>query len=382
MPVRSPVWQRVMEETGGWEKGRITVYDQVVRLVLEDGTIFEGKSFGAPRSAAGEVVFNTGMVGYPEALTDPSYYGQILVLTYPLVGNYGVPEMTPGESVLPPFESGRIQVSGLIVSNYVEEYSHASARQSLGEWLRRQNVPAVTGIDTRALTKKLREKGTMLGKIEFEDQPVSFFDPNAQNLLPGVSVSERRVYGSGTPRLLLVDCGAKESIVRSLLRRRTTVVRLPWDQDFDGEQFDGIVVSNGPGNPKLARQTIIHIRKAMGDGVPIFGICLGHQLMSLAAGANTYKLKYGHRSQNQPVQEAGGTRCFITSQNHGFAVDNSTLPPDWEPWFVNLNDGTNEGIRHRSGKFMSVQFHPEAAPGPVDTEFLFDQFLEVVRNGR
>lgn len=354
---------------------------QTARLILEDGTVFEGKSFGATRSAAGEVVFNTGMVGYPETLTDPSYFGQILVLTYPLVGNYGVPGFTPGEIAPPPFESGRIQVSGLIVANYVAEYSHAGARRSLGEWLQKEQVPALTGIDTRALTKKLREKGTLLGKIEFDGDPVDFFDPNVGNLLPEVSVPEKRVFGQGNTRLLLVDCGAKESILRSLLRRETTVVRVPWDADPAGEQFDGIVVSNGPGNPKQARQTIIHIREALTQGVPVFGICLGHQLLSLAAGANTYKLKYGHRSQNQPVQEVGGTRCFITSQNHGFAVDNSTLPPDWEPWFVNLNDGTNEGIRHRSGKFMSVQFHPEAAPGPVDTEFLFDRFLEEVRNG-
>jgi carbamoyl-phosphate synthase small subunit len=344
-------------------------------LILEDGFVTEGYSFGSPRSVAGEVVFNTGMVGYPESLTDPSYEGQILVLTYPLIGNYGVPRIDGVNGVPPAFESHRIQIQGLVISQYSFEYSHWSAANSLANWLEGYDVPGLYGLDTRMLTKRLREKGVMLGKIVFSEEALDFYDPNSENLVSMVSTKQPIRYEGGKKRVVVVDCGCKESIIRSLLARRVTVIRVPWDYDFLSEDFDGVLISNGPGDPKMCRQTILTVRKAMQENYPIFGLCLGHQILALAAGAETYKLKFGHRSQNQPCIEVGTKRCYITSQNHGYAVVNERLPEGWEPWFTNANDGTNEGIRHRARPFMSVQFHPEAAPGPVDTGHLFDEFL-------
>ena len=346
------------------------------RLILEDGTVFTGSLFGCPRSVAGEVVFNTGMVGYPETLTDPSYRGQILVLTYPLIGNYGVPPCNSNNGLPPGFESERIQIEGLVVSTYTPHYSHWSASRSLGDWLAEHHVPALEGVDTRALTKRLRQKGTMLGKILASDDPLPFRDPNTENLVSSVSPMEPELFQGGAKKVVLVDCGCKHSIIRCLRERGLTVVRVPWDHDFLAEDFDGLVISNGPGDPKTCAITIDRVRLAMERRRPIFGICLGHQIVALAAGADTYKLKFGHRSQNQPCLESSTGRFYITSQNHGYAVDPRTLPSGWEPWFTNANDGTNEGIRHTSRPFMSVQFHPEAAPGPVDTNFLFDEFVK------
>lgn len=350
------------------------------RLVLQDGTEFPGISFGYPKSVAGEVVFNTGMVGYPESLTDPSYTGQLLNLTYPLVGNYGVPKSESGLERDPHqrFESERIRLQGLLVSEYTEEFSHWEGERSLGAWLNEQQVPALAGIDTRRLTMKLREKGTMLGKILFDGDEVDFYDPDMDNLVEKASVKEVYKYGEGRLRIVLVDCGCKHNIINSLISRHVEVVRVPWDHDFHQEKMDGLLISNGPGNPKMCKQTVMQLRRALARRIPILGICMGHQLLALAAGANTYKLKYGHRSQNQPVREVGTHRCLITSQNHSFAVDGETLPQDWAPWFINLNDQTNEGIRHESAPFFSVQFHPEATPGPVDARFLFDHFINVV----
>jgi carbamoyl-phosphate synthase small subunit len=351
---------------------------QQSRLVLEDGTVFNGRPFGFPGPIAGEVVFNTGMVGYPEALTDPSYRGQLLVLTYPLIGNYGVPSTT-GEYGLPlPFESDRIQISGLIVSEASAEYSHWTAARSFTQWLHDGRIPALMGVDTRALTKHLRAAGSMPGKIVGADD-VPFIDPNDSNLVSEVSVREPVVYPGGATRIVVIDCGCKASIIRSLLARSVTVVRVPWDYDFFDEDFDGVLVSNGPGDPSQCGPTIAHVERAIDENRPVFGICLGHQILARAAGASTYKLKFGHRSQNQPCLEEGTKRCYITSQNHGYAVDAQTLPAGWDPWFTNANDGTSEGLRHRSGRFMSVQFHPEAAPGPGDTQHLFDTFLGLVQ---
>ena len=340
------------------------------RLELEDGTVFSGRHAGFARSVSGEVVFNTGMVGYTEALTDPSYRGQILVLTYPLVGNYGVP---------PAFESGRIQASALVVSELALEYSHAEAQKSLPQWLHEQGIPCLAGIDTRALTKRLRKRGCMLGKLVVGGDDVAFSDPNAQNLVAHVSFQEKVVYPGNGKTVIVVDCGAKASIIGELRARGLTVVRVPWDYDFLAEDFDAVLVSNGPGDPSVCGAAVENLRRAMQTGRPMMGICLGHQLMALAAGATTYKLKFGHRGHNQPCIEEGTGRCFITSQNHGYAVDPDSLPCGWKPWFTNANDGSNEGMRHASKPFLSVQFHPEAAPGPVDCAPLFDQFVGMLR---
>ena len=352
-----------------------------MKLYLKDGTVVEGESFGSDRSVTGEVVFNPGMVGYPESLTDPSYAGQILVLTYPLVGNYGVPSFakaTEGKPDTPPFESRKIQIAGLVVSEYSENYSHSTAKKSLAAWLKESGVPAMTGVDTRALTKRLREHGVILGRIEHvrsRRSNIGFADPNKENLVARVSPKKKRVYKGGRVRIVAVDCGMKENIVRSLVARGATVIRVPWNHDFTKEPYDGLLLSNGPGDPTMCGATIENIRRAMEKGKPILGVCLGNQLLALAAGAKTYKLKYGHRSQNQPCIDVRTGRCYITSQNHGFAVDAKTLSAGWEEWFVNANDGSNEGLRHKTKPWTSVQFHPEASPGPTDTAWIFDEFI-------
>lgn len=342
-------------------------------LVLEDGTRFEGTSFGYEDACAGEVVFCTGMVGYPEALTDASFAGQILAMTYPIMGNYGVPDASL-------WEDDRIHVAGLLVSHYVNTPSHAQSIMTLEDWLKREKIPALEIKDTRLLTQHLRKYGSMLGKIIF-DRDTDFRDPNQEHLVDRVSIKQVQIAGQGDTTIALIDCGAKRNIMRSLLARNVRVVTVPWDYDlfsldrtFD---FDGILISNGPGNPKLATKTIQTIRTALDRKIPTMGICMGHQLLALAAGGETYKLKFGHRSQNQPCLMLGTKRCYITTQNHGFAV--GKLPPDFEPWFINANDNSNEGMRHTELPFFSVQFHPEAAPGPMDTEWLFDYFLEKVR---
>ncbi len=346
------------------------------KLTLEDGTVFTGKSFGSEKAVAGEVVFYTGMTGYPESLTDPSYTGQILVSTYPMIGNYGVPVNRMENGVHAHYESDKLHITALIISDYSFEYSHWNAEKSLSDWLKEWDVPGVFGIDTRALTKILREKGSMLGKIEFDDQPIDFYDPNKENLVAIASCSKKEVYGNGKHKVVLVDCGVKNNIIRCLLDRDATVIRVPWDYDFTEEEYDGLFISNGPGDPAMCDATVKYIKSAIDAEKPIMGICLGNQLLARAAGAETYKLKYGHRSHNQPVLLTGTNRCYITSQNHGFAVATETLPDDWEPLFTNVNDNTNEGIRHKTKPFFSTQFHPEASSGPTDTEFLFDDFIE------
>jgi len=348
-------------------------------LVLEDGTKLKGISFGDPISISGEVVFNTGMVGYNESLTDPSYKGQILVLTYPLIGNYGVPSKKTESNLYENFESHKIHISGLIVSDYSYQYHHCHAIKSLSDWLKEENIPALAGVDTRALTKILRERGAMLGKIILNGN-TEFYDPNRDNLVKTVSISKPVEYNKeGKRKLIVIDCGVKNNILRSFIKRDCCILRVPYDYDFFSHTFDGVVITNGPGDPKMVKQVITHVKKCLEKEIPTFGICLGNQILALAAGANTYKLKYGHRSQNQPCLQIGTKRCYITSQNHGFSVDTHSLPDDWLPWFVNINDNTNEGIKHKTLPFMSIQFHPEHSPGPVDTEFIFDQFLEVMK---
>ncbi len=351
------------------------------KLILEDGSIYYGFSCGAEKSVSGEIVFNTGMVGYPESFTDPSYRGQILVLTYPLIGNYGVPGNEKENNLLKNFESDKIHIQGLIISDYSNNHNHWSAKKSLSEWLKEYNIPAIFGVDTRSLTQKLREKGVMLGKIIINENDVKIEDPNKRNLVDEVSIEKKQVYESGKSKkkILLIDCGVKHNIIRSLLARNVKVIRVPWDYNYHNEDYEGIVISNGPGDPKMCKATIENIKKSIKDRTPIFGICLGNQILALAAGGNTYKLKYGHRSQNQPSTDLETGRCYITSQNHGYAVDAKKLGKGWKSWFVNANDNTNEGLMHKKLPFISVQFHPEATPGPVDTNFLFDRFLKMVK---
>ena len=369
---------------------------QEARLILDDGTEFCGWSFGYEANAVGEVVFNTAMTGYPESLTDPSYAGQILVTTYPLIGNYGVPE-TGGEPLPKFMENERIHVKGLVVADFSEKYSHWNAKESLAEWLKREKIPAITGIDTRRLTQRLRESGVMRGRIIISENSdySEHSDYGSINWVEQVSCKEVITYKpdptaaansslftlhSSFPRVVLVDCGVKANIIRCLVNRGVEVIRVPWDYDFNQLDFDGLFLANGPGDPEQCNKTVEHIRTFLNNPNvrPLMGICLGNQLLARAAGAKTYKLKYGHRSHNQPVQLVGTTRCFITSQNHGYAVDASTLPADWEPLFVNMNDGSNEGIRHKTMPWFSAQFHPEACSGPTDTEWMFDEFVALL----
>ncbi len=382
-----------------------------VTLILGDGSCFHGKSFGYEKSVAGEVVFNTAMSGYPESLTDPSYAGQLMTLTYPLVGNYGVPPFTTESNGLATFmESERIHAEAIIVSDYSENYSHWNATESLAEWLKREQVPGITGIDTRELTKVLREHGVMMGRIVFDDAgneidnsqltidnygEINYVDRVSCKDIIVYAGTESRRFDIATPaaqlncqlstvncqlkKVVLLDCGVKTNIIRCLLKRNVEIIRVPWNYDFNGLEFDGLFISNGPGDPDTCDAAVQNIRKAMqNEKLPIFGICMGNQLLSKAGGARIYKLKYGHRSHNQPVRMVATERCFITSQNHGYAVDNNTLTEDWEPLFINMNDGSNEGIRHKRNPWFSAQFHPEAASGPTDTEFLFDEFVKLL----
>ena len=354
-----------------------------VTLLLQDGTKFHGKSFGYDKPIAGEVVFNTAMMGYPESLTDPSYAGQLMVLTYPLVGNYGVPAFSFEKNGIPTFmESDKIYASAIIVADYSEKYSHWNAKESLAEWLKREQVPGITGIDTRELTKVLREHGVMMGKILFDDEPDNIPEANYEgvNFVDKVSCKEIIRYNEGAPKkVVLVDCGVKANIIRCLINRGCEVIRVPWNYDYTDMEFDGLFLANGPGDPDMCEDAVKIIKKQMEKSdKPICGICMGNQLLSKAAGAKIYKLKYGHRSHNQPVRMVGTEKCFVTSQNHGYAVDASTLGNDWEELFVNMNDGSNEGIRHKTKPWFSSQFHPEACSGPVDTEFMFDKFVKTL----
>jgi len=344
-------------------------------LTLADGSTVLGDSFGAEVFTEGEVVFATGMVGYPESFTDPSFAGQILVLTYPLVGNYGVPASLKLGGIESNFESKKIQISGLIVSEYSSKYSHHAATRSLGEWLHSENIPAITGVDTRALTQKLREHGTILGTLAGSKKiGTKFYDPAKDNLVAKVSPTKPRFYRRGKKIVAILDCGMKLNILRSFLDRGISVHHLPYDHSLDGIEFDGLFISNGPGDPARVTTTVATIQRQLKKQKPIFGICLGNQLLALAAGMRTFKLPYGHRSQNQPVRDIRSKKCFITSQNHGFAVS-PKMVTGWEVAFENLNDGSVEGLRHKTKPFFSVQFHPEATPGPTDTEFLFDEFV-------
>ena len=367
-------------------------------LVLEDGTVFLGYGFGAAKRVSGEVVFSTSMVGYPESLTDPSYHGQILTLTYPLIGNYGVPSYKCDEFGVPIFfESIGIKVTGLVIQELCLTPHHWASERTLDEWLRSEGIPGIYNIDTRRLTKKLREKGVMLGILEVYEEGCEpdveqllkeaqhIPDPNMRDLVKEVTIKEPIRYKAGDKRrIVLVDCGVKAGIIRSLLKRKVEVIRVPYT--FSADEIleykpDGVLISNGPGDPKrMSKEPIMAAASLIEKDVPVMGICLGNQIISLALGGDTYKLKYGHRSQNQPAYDLETGRCYITTQNHGYATDAESLKEtDLEVWFINANDKTVEGIRHRNGKSFAVQWHPEASPGPYDTDFLFDLFMDKMR---
>jgi carbamoyl-phosphate synthase small subunit len=338
------------------------------KLHLSDKTVLEGTSFGYEGGGAGEVIFTTGMVGYPQAFTDPSFAGQILVMTYPIIGSYGVPDKSQ-------WESKKMQIAGLIVSQYIDTPSHHSSKQTLSQWLKKEKIPALEIKDTRFLAQHLRDNGVMLGKITL-GKDVPDYDPNAENIVAKVTTKNIIKEGQGEKTVVIIDCGAKRNIQNCFLKRGVKIITVPWDFDpFENNiQFDALFISNGPGDPKMATKTIDTIKKALEKKIPTLGICLGNQLLALAAGGDTYKLKFGHRSQNQPCILQGSKRCYITTQNHGFAI--GKVPPGFKPWFTNANDDTIEGIIHEKYPFMSVQFHPEATPGPKDTEWIFDYFLK------
>ncbi len=363
-------------------------------LLLEDGTFFIGKGFGATRKISGEVVFSTSMVGYPEALTDPSYKGQILTLTYPLVGNYGVPPYDLSFGLPLYFESERIQTSGLIIHELCTEPYHWASTRTLDKWLADEGIPGIYGIDTRRLTKKLRTHGVMLGILQVcepgEEPNVDGLlkeaknipDPNLSDLVKEVTVKEPVHYKvDGKRTVVVIDTGVKNSILRNFLNRGISVVRVPYN--FSAKEIleykpDGVVVSNGPGDPKKCVDAIA-CTKELVDKVPLMGICLGNQILTLAMGGETYKMKFGHRSQNQPALDLKTNRCYITTQNHGYAVDMQCLEKSpLDCWFINANDKTVEGVKHRSKPVFAVQWHPEAAPGPYDTGFLFDTFAKLM----
>lgn len=337
------------------------------RLVLKDGTVFNGQiPDSQPDSVPAEVVFSTGMTGYVESLTDPSYSEQILVFTYPLIGNYGVhPDG---------WESDKIYAHGVVVSELISNWSHPLSDRSFLSWLREQDIPIIFGVDTRSLTQHLRTKGVVNGAITSEESYKKGFETK----IPNVTIDRPKLFKAAGAKktVVLLDCGSKENIARSLLERKLNVLRVPSDYDFSKEKYDGVVLSNGPGDPNDYQPAINTVKKLLKGNKPVFGICLGSQLMSIAAGAKTYKLKFGHRGHNQPCMDKTTGQCYITSQNHGYAVDPGTLPKDWEVYFTNLNDDSVEGIKHRSKPFFAVQFHPEAAPGPTDTNWLFDKFTE------
>jgi carbamoyl-phosphate synthase small subunit len=367
------------------------------KLILEDGSVFDGIGFGYPSEIAGEVVFNTGMVGYTETLTDPSYRGQILCMTYPLVGNYGVPSFEiMDEYGLPKFfESDKIQVKALLIHDLSDVASHWSCTRTLDQWLYEEKIPGIYGIDTRELTKKLRVHGVMMGAVVVSEGPID--DARLKkalgsakyeglNFMPEVSTAEPQEYGNKDKECIVVlDTGVKYSIIRNIMRTGYRVVRLPWDATYEQVMSynpKGVVISNGPGDPKVCTDTIKTASKLIKESTPTLGICLGNQILALAGGANTYKLKFGHRGQNKPCVDRRNNQVYVTSQNHGYGIDPKSLgKTGFKIWFANADDDTVEGIEHKNKPIIAVQFHPEASPGPYDCMYVFDRFKEIIASG-
>jgi carbamoyl-phosphate synthase small subunit len=352
-----------------------------IKLVLQDGTVFEGKSFGHWGSAAGDLVFNAAMTGYTEYLTDPAHQGQIVVCTYPAIGNYGVPGFETENGILKYHESDKVRVAGLVVLDYSADYSHWNAKQSLGQWLADNKVPAIFDVDTRAITKLITEKGSMPAKIVTDNSPVDFTNNDSTNLVAAVSTKTKKIFGEGKNNIAVVDAGVQNSILRSLLKLDCSVTVVPWDYDFSGDKFDGVIVAGGPGNPSLCLPTIENIKKALAGNTPIYGIGIGHLLLGLAAGGSVFKLKYGHHGSGVSVKKENSTECIITSQNHDYVLDTKQLNPGWEATYFNLDDNTNEGIRHQSKPFFSTQFYPKEVKDAETKSFLVD-FVRSVESHR
>ena len=351
-------------------------------LILEDSSVYEGENVGALREAVSEIVFNTSMTGYLEVMTDPSYAGQAVVMTYPLIGNYGI--------CYDDMESYRPWIDGLIVRELSEVASNFRNEDSIQNFLIKNNIPCICGIDTRDLTKRLREHGTMNGFITVDSSFVvekilqRIKEYSVKGVVKRTSTKEAYILPGKGKRVVLIDFGAKKNIARQLQKRGCEVIVVPCDtkaKEILKLKPDGIMLSNGPGDPKENVDIIKEIKKLYDTDIPIFAICLGHQLMALATGANTYKLRYGHRGGNHPVKDLETGRTYISSQNHGYAVDESTLDKNiCVPAFVNVNDGTNEGLRYINKKIFTVQYHPEACPGPRDSSYLFDKFIKMMED--
>lgn len=387
--LRSAIYRQPCRRFFGQNIAKTPSRLDIATLTICDGPIFHGVSFGANRNVSGECVFSTALVAYPESMTDPSYRGQILCFTQPLIGNYGVPSSKRDDfNLLRHFESPHIQCVGIVVADVALKYSHWTAVESLSEWCNREGVAGISGVDTRAIVTYLRERGSSLARIsigeEYDaDEDEAFMDPAEVNLVSKVSTKQPfHVESSGDSHIAVIDCGVKENILRSLVKRGASVTVFPWDYPLHkvAHHFDGIFISNGPGDPTHCLQTVTNLSKIIETfSGPVFGICLGHQLLALSVGAKTIKMKYGNRAHNIPALDLLTGRCHITSQNHGYAVDATTLPSDYKEYFINLNDKSNEGILHVSRPIFSTQFHPEAKGGPLDSSYLFDKYLEDVR---
>jgi carbamoyl-phosphate synthase small subunit len=364
-------------------------------LELSNGVTLKGRAIGNDVVTSGEMVFNTGMLGYSESMTDSSYLGQILVFSFCLIGNYGIPFPKDGNLFMSKgHESSSIKTQGIIVSDIYDGCHHHDGGIAIQDWMKSQDVPGIAGIDTRYLVQMIRESGNLWGRIVPEGAKVQnqekfeflknfkddeYVDPSKYNLMPSVSTKEILHMGKGNKTVSVIDCGAKWNIIRMLMERGCKVNVLPWDTDFSKIECDGWVISNGPGDPKNTKDLVDRIRKdVLGSNKPILGICLGHQLLALASGAKTKRLNHGHRSHNQPVFSLPERKAYMSSQNHRYAVEKSSIQPDWQLWFENANDDSVEGLRHKTKPFISVQFHPEASSGPNDTSWIMDKFVKFV----
>ena len=364
------------------------------KLIFDDGTVLDGTGFGYSTTVFGEIVFNTGMVGYPETLTDPSYSGQILTLTYPLVGNYGVPDpsVKDNDGISKFFESEKIQVRGLVVHELSLTASHWNLSMTLDEWLYNEKIPGITGIDTRELTKKIRDGGVMMAALVVSDSEIDVDEIrtqltaapnyNSEKFMDTVSTKQEEVYGSDEKTVVVVDTGAKNAILRNLRSLGYKVIKLPWNTTFEKIQSynpKGVVISNGPGDPQNCPDTIETVKKLIKNNIPTLGICLGAQIIGLAGNTETYKLKYGHRGQNKPCVNLENNQTYVTSQNHGYGIDPDSLDEsEFNLWFKNADDKTVEGIKHKTKNCIAVQFHPEAAPGPYDCKFIFEELSNLM----